>query len=320
FETCALCSAHAERFRVSTQQRVEARMLRPALLDRITAALRSYLHAPVAVQAGSIALLALLLFGAATLWLRMHTEQAQVAVQPREPSPQPAPSTPPIVIELNDGGGAVRLDAQGNLTGLDSLAPADRQQVRAALMTQQLELPKIVQELHDSSSAMMGATTEAGFALLSPVGRIVAASRPTLRWRPLESAISYQVTITDPAAGYKEVAVSERLGDTKWRVSRPLERGRLYTWQVTARTGAGEVKAPAPDAPEARFRILERANAEEIARAERTYAGKHLVMGILYAEAGLLEEAEDQLGALVAANPASTVARNLLQNVRVERR
>jgi hypothetical protein len=122
----------------------------------------------------------------------------------------------------------------------------------------------------------------------------------------------------DAAAGYREVASSPELRGNEWTVNRPLTRGRLYTWQVTARLPGGEVKAPAPQAGEARFRVLQQSKADEIAEAERTQAGRHLALAVIYAQAGLLDEAERELTALAAANPNSDLPRKLLSKVRVQ--
>jgi hypothetical protein len=264
--------------------------------------------------ASAVAVIALLSL-AVLPYLRI---QNRVEIVDHHPSPSPSPSlvdpapgTPPatpapILLALNDGGGQVTLDAQGNIAGLELLSPADQQRVKTALTTQKVRVPETLRQLGDSSSAPMGGTTGAAFALLGPVGTIVATDRPTFRWRPLDGATGYQVTITDPEAGYREVAASPQLRDANWTLDRPLGRGRVYTWQVTARTEGAEVRAPAPN-QEAKFKVLE-------------HAGSRLAMGLLYAEAGLLDEAAREFRALVAANPQSPVAKNLLRDVRAKRR
>jgi hypothetical protein len=219
-------------------------------------------------------------------------------------------------VALNDGGERITLDAQGNLAGLDALSPADQERVRTALITGKVQGPSTLNSLSDASAPSMGRPEGSTFRLLSPVGRIIASDRPTFRWRPLAGAISYQVTIADPEDAYKEIASSPEIKDTRWKADRRLARGRVYVWQVIARTSNGEVKAPASDAPEARFKMLEQAKADEVARAKRVYAGRHLTMGIVYAEAGLLDEAEREFEALVRANPQSPVAKSLLSDLR----
>ena len=81
-----------------------------------------------------------------------------------------------------------------------------------------------------------------------------------------------------------------------------------------------EVTAPRPPAPQARFRILDQAKADELANARREYASSHLALGLLYAEAGLLKEAEEELRALQTANPDSEIARSLLNQVQAMQR
>jgi hypothetical protein len=272
-----------------------------------------------------------LLLAVTALWLRSREDKRNVRkttsspTMPPQPSPNPPPNLPPelppqIQIAINDGGGRVTLDAQGKLAGLESLTPSAQQLVRAALTTQKIETPKMLKELEGVSVLAMGGSSNESFKLIRPVGKIVVDNQPTFRWQPLGDASSYQVTITDPKANYKEVAVSPALSNPEWRVARPLVRGRVYAWQVTARTDGREIKAPSRDAPEARFGVLEQEKATELAQAKRDYAGRRLVLGLYYAQAGLLDEAEREFQALTMANPESVVAKNLLRNVRVKRR
>lgn len=80
-----------------------------------------------------------------------------------------------------------------------------------------------------------------------------------------------------------------------------------------------EITSPRPPAPQAKFRILDQAKANELAKAKRAYGSSHLTLGLLYTEAGLLKEAEAELRALRRANPDSEVARNLLRQVQTLR-
>ena len=279
--------------------------------------------------AGAIAVLALLLIGVALWWLRSHTPAQEIVDQstaplppPAQPSvggvPEPQPISPPVLFALNDGDEQVTLDSKGNFSGLEALSTVEMQRVKTALQTGKVLTPKLLKELRDSTSARMGDPGKATFDLLGPVGRVVANDRPTFRWRPLSGAISYQVTITDPARDYEEIATSQRLEHGKWTVDRPLERGRVYAWQVTAHTEAGDVKAP--EAAEAKFIVLNQSMADDLTRARKVYAGRRLVLGILYAEAGLLDEAERELKALSAANPQSSIAKSLLRDLQSRQR
>ena len=220
-----------------------------------------------------------------------------------------------ILLALNDGAGTITLDSQGNFVGLDSLSPPDQQRVKAALETGEVQISKTIKELRDSSAPNMGGSSGGALALIGPAGAVVAGRRPTFRWLPLDGATSYQITITDPAAGYKEVVSSPQLQGRKWTVDRPLERGRVYSWQITARAGDGEVKSP-----EAKFKILDPAVADALARVNKIYAGRRLALGLLYAEAGLLDDAERELKALLVANPQSPIAKSLWLDLRSKQR
>lgn len=348
-DICPPCAAHVKELRdlaaqqdvvVDTSFRsVDGRVLPPASRTGMVSALSlSSLRErilPVSLTlrvAGAVAMIALLVIAVA-LWVRTQKDGQELV--DRHPTPLPSPSQPSvnpspvqqqataaaaILLALNDGSGKITLDGQGNFTGLETFSPADQQRVKSAIETRKVQTPKTLRELRDSSSSIMGGSSGTVFALLNPVGKITAAHRPTLRWRSLDGAISYQVTITDPASGYQAVAASPELKGTSWTVDRALKRGRVYNWQVTARTAGGEVKAPAPNAPEAKFKVLEQATADALVKAKKDYTGRRLVLGLLYAEAGLLDEAEREFRALVAANSQSPFVRDLLRDVRFKRR
>ncbi|HKE59277.1 MAG TPA: hypothetical protein VKB46_21360, partial [Pyrinomonadaceae bacterium] len=137
-------------------------------------------------------------------------------------------------------------------------------------------------------------------------------NRPTFRWSTLEGASEYVVEIYD--SNFKLVAASPQHTGNSW-TSPSLPRGRVYAWQVKAIKEGQEITAPRPPAPQAKFRVLDQAKTDEIERARRAYPSSHLVMGLLYADAGLLKESEQELRLLQKANPDSEIARSLLRQV-----
>jgi hypothetical protein len=141
--------------------------------------------------------------------------------------------------------------------------------------------------------------------------------RPTFRWSSLEGATSYVVEVYDN--DFNPVARSTELTNTSWSGA-SLARGLVYTWQVTATKDGQEVKSPAPPSRQAKFRVLDQAKLNELAAAKRTYSSSHLVLGLLYADAGLLREAEQELRAVQSANPDSQITRALLSQVRALQR
>jgi hypothetical protein len=142
----------------------------------------------------------------------------------------------------------------------------------------------------------------------------VETANPTFSWAPLSGASSYAVAVTDDKLN--EVASSGPLTGTEWRPPAPLKRGAVYSWQVTALMDGQAVTSPELPAPQAKFMILDRASSEELRRFRAAAPRHHLGLGVLYARAGLLDEAEREFRALVEANPRSDAARKLLQKVR----
>jgi anti-sigma factor RsiW len=244
-----------------------------------------------------------------------------VAPTPAEPAPSPTPEAPaePAVAQLNDAGGQLTLDREGRLTGADALPPAYREMLKEALGGRRIERSSQLKGLSRPASSLMGSETEGGsFSVLDPVGSVLLNDRPTFRWSALEGATAYVVEVYDDA--FNLLASSPQLTAHSWAAPQTLPRGKVYSWQVKALKDGQEIKSPRPPAPQAKFRVLDRAKADEIARARRSYPSSHLTLGLLYADAGLLKEAEQELRLLQRANPDSELARNLLRQLQALRR
>jgi hypothetical protein len=219
-----------------------------------------------------------------------------------------------ISVALNDIGGVVALNKDGNLVGLGPLSPAQEKIVKTALTTGRTTTPSWLAEIRTTDDALMGGTDGETFRLLGPVGIALRTDRPAFRWAPLTGATSYTVTISD--SNFNQMATSGPLTGTEWTPPRPLARGAVYNWEVTARKDGKEITAPAPPA-RAGFRVVETTKLEELEQAER--ANSHLLSGVLYAGAGLLDDAERAFQALANANPGSPVAARLLASVKTLR-
>ena len=164
---------------------------------------------------------------------------------------------------------------------------------------------------------MGGVDPSKHFAVSEPAGRIILSDRPTFRWSRLSSATGYVVEVYDEK--FNSVITSPVLTAVNW-TSPPLTRGQLYSWQVKAISEGQEFLAPRPPAQQAKFRILDQVKAAEISRVRRDYPSSHLLLGLVYARAGLLDEAEQELSALQKANPDVAVVRNFIANIRALRR
>jgi hypothetical protein len=265
---------------------------------------------------------------AMTGWLVWRTPQERepeqaVVISPAPPS-QPAapPSQPapvPVVAQLNDGEGQLTLDQEGKLSGADDLPPDYQSMLKEALATRRIEKSLQLKGLARPASSLMSTDKQRSeFSVIEPVGKVLLTDQPTFRWSPMEGATGYVVEIYD--SKFNLVATSPQLTNHSWAASQSLARGKVYGWQVKAIKDGQEFTSPRPPAPQARFRILDRAKANELTKARRAYRSSHLALGLLYAEAGLLKEAEQELLALQKANPDSEIARSLLNQVQALRR
>lgn len=204
---------------------------------------------------------------------------------------------------------------QDALAGIEKLSPASHSAIVSALTTQRLERPKVLAELNGTSGTLLSESGDGlPFRLLSPVGKVLQSSKPTFRWRPLAGASSYVVTVVDNQLN--EVATSEPLTSTEWSAPVQLKRGSIYSWQVTALKDGEQIASPVMPAPQAKFQILNQASNEELKRVKRAFPNYHLGLGILYARAGLLDEAEREFQAELKASPRSASARKLLASLR----
>ena len=244
-------------------------------------------------------------------------------MQSETPTPQPggrtaSPDAGAPHVALDDGGGRVVFDARGGLRGLETLSPEARAAVRRSLETRRVETPRVLYGLAVAEGGvLMSGATNAGvpFALVGPFGRVVREDRPVLRWRPLAGAKSYTVAVVD--ANFSIVAQSPRLTATAWTLDKALPRGANYTWQVTAAGADGtEVVSPVSPAPQAKFRVMDESALDEVTRLEQAGVRSHLARGVIYARAGLIDEARAEFEALVQENPRSQLARRLLDSVK----
>ncbi|HKQ08699.1 MAG TPA: hypothetical protein VJ464_26495 [Blastocatellia bacterium] len=262
---------------------------------------------------------------ALTGWLIWRTPRDReprpeiVVAPPPQAPPAPAPAPAPVVAQLNDGEGQLTLDREGKLSGADDLPAAYQNMLKGALANQRIERSTQLKGLTRPPSSLMSTDKQGdAFSVIEPVGRVLITDHPTFRWSPMAGATGTVVEVYD--SKFNLVATSPQLTGQSWTAPQPLARGQVYAWQVKAIKDGQEFKAPRPPAPQARFRILDQAKANELTNAQRAYASSHLTLALLYAEAGLLKEAEQELRAVQKANPDSEIARSLLGQVRALRR
>lgn len=234
------------------------------------------------------------------------------------PTSMPPPDAPAeVLIALNDGGREVTLDRSGRLSGLPSLPLELQAQIVASLRAGRAPLPEDLSALTDPSKDVRGGTPEEknSFQAVGPAGVVVRSDRPQFRWQPCEGANSYVVDVYDPMKTFERVASSEPLERLDWIPIKGLERGRVYTWQVRAMKDGQEIKKT----DSASFQVLEQKTANQISLVERAQPRSRLALGLLYARAGMLEEAEREFKLLAADNPQAPAIRKLLRSIEAAR-
>jgi hypothetical protein len=239
-----------------------------------------------------------------------------------EPSRLPNATSSPTSIDtttavavLKDGRGKVAIDRSGRISGLDEISSISRQEIAQASLTERIETPEILKSLGSQDSSLRGSNNDSqSFRLLHPARRVIVEARPVFKWASMSGASSYRVYVLDSKGN--EVAKSEDLSAAhiQWTPKTSLKRGEVFSWVVTAIVDEKEIVAPAASAPEMKFAVLSGKDLQELNQLKKT--GSHLALGVVYARAGLLSEAEREFQKLVQMNPQSPLPRKLLRSVR----
>ncbi len=216
-------------------------------------------------------------------------------------------------------------NAETNLPGnspgpsrTESIPPRYEEEMKRVLADGNLNIPAEIKQLNQATGKLMsGGTADIPFALSSPIGKFIQTNRPRFRWRELSGATGYIVQIFD--TNYNQVATSPELSANHWQIDKPLAPNKMYLWQVTAIKDGKEIKSPVRPAPDAKFKVLDSVKARELEQAKRQSGNSPLLLGILYAKAGLLEEAAREFQREINKNPKSEIARKLLRQVRSKR-
>jgi len=212
--------------------------------------------------------------------------------------------------DLRDGNLKLSLDKGGQLHGADGLPQQDRDALQAALATGRLEASVPSALAGSKAETMLGDSAAAPlFKVTSPVDRVVSDDRPTFTWESMTGASGYRVRVY--AGGYRKVAESPVLHELSWQCPVALTRGENYTWTVTASSSTGEVRTPAPPQSEAVFQVMASSAAADIESALHGPANGHLLLAVLYAKAGDVDDARAQLDLLEQENPNSPIVGQL---------
>jgi len=203
--------------------------------------------------------------------------------------------------------------------GSVTAASAYQSVIEQAMAAQKVNTPSAIRDLIGKDSQLMGSSDDLDrFDLISPHGTIIRNTRPLFHWQTLPGASSYSVAILDSQLNLIEQ--SGPISRANWTPLHPLKHNLVYIWQVTALKDGREVTAPAAPAKEARFKILSAEKTATLALVSTELASSHLKLGVVYANEGLLDDAEKEFSAAITAGEDPPLARKLLQSLRQMRR
>jgi len=160
--------------------------------------------------------------------------------------------------------------------------------------TKVLPFPADIRELA-AEDALRGEPHTVENVRVWPAATAIEDVRPAFTWTAREGA-DYTVTLRRAGDG-TVVERSSRLTKPRWHPGRSLERGATYAWQIDVVQGGERSILPAPPAPPAIFRVVSKREHEELEAARTAYPDDHLLLGLLYARAGIADAARRELDA-----------------------
>jgi hypothetical protein len=272
------------------------------------------------LAAAAVVLFALALIAWAVLQSKSEKSQLAGARPPETSSPdstphqttapvQPGPGVGSDIDHRIDGAAPEQMAANSPEHG----AGGQEDEIERTLIAKNLTMPPAIEMLDRTPAiAVRGNRTSLqSFSVVSPFATIVGTDRPTFRWTALSGATSYTVSVYD--ADLHLVETSEPLKEIQWSMPDRLEAGIVYTWTVTALKDGQEIIAPASPA-RAEFKILGKPELRKLNRmVSRTTS--HAVRGVLFAKAGLLDEAEKEFQTHLNLLPGDDRVRRLQQVV-----
>jgi hypothetical protein len=118
-------------------------------------------------------------------------------------------------------------------------------------------------------------------------------------------------------ASSDEQVESNALSMPEWAPDKPFERGHTYSWVVVATLSDGSrLYVPGAGSGAAMFRVLDKSASDELETARIRSNGSHLLMAVLYARHDLAADARNELNALEADNPRSSVLSRLQRSLK----
>lgn len=194
-----------------------------------------------------------------------------------------------------------RETAKINKTDIFEGVPTNiRENVIDSLRTGSLRQPEVIRSLR-ADYVLRSDRNELGSAPGNPNGIVTRSTMPVFRWR--DSAKGQDLTVKIYSETFDLVQESEVLNGNHWRPSKPLERGKIYSWEVSSdRTAVSG----------GRFKVLSLSDE----RSLRSISENDLIRrAVISYYLGLLEEARSDLEK-AATGPSSSLAKKMLRQLK----
>lgn len=202
----------------------------------------------------------------------------------------------------------------GSVTGLEQYGEQWSAKVGEALSTG-LPAPEVLAELDDAVPAVRSGRPKTP-VLVEPYGTAVRDTRPVFAWHPLEGIDDYEIVVRNVERDEQtedELVVEGIVGQPGLRLETELHRGQVYEWKLKYEHDDITREVPRSDQQPALLRILTADELELLQATEEHVGDSHLLRFLLYAEFGLLHEANEQLDELREQNPNSNLMQMLEQ-------
>lgn len=181
-----------------------------------------------------------------------------------------------------------------------------------------LKFPKELNRVMRSELlTLKGPASENEFNVTTPIRTFVKDSQPTFVWEKVQDAVRYEISVR-ALKGTKTI-INESTTTNTYKPSigtLDLYRGQVLMWSVAAYMPDGtSISAPSGTDPEALFIILDNKKVTKLETNLQEAKGNHLARGVVYANSGLLDDAESEFRTYLKLHPESKKAHALLLQV-----
>ncbi len=168
----------------------------------------------------------------------------------------------------------------------------------------ELRLPKYLEDLKTKPEILRGTNDRIAEKLLiiSPNGKVIRESSPMLDFGKIQGVESYEISIYNDSNQLKK----ETIFSNPWRVPMNLPKGKLYEWQVSAKSGEKNYLG------QGKFYLVSQADENKIRSAKDS-----LQRGKAFAEAGLIDVAKREFQNYLKQNPNSQSVKKLIQQLTI---